>query len=184
MMRILGVLVPVLLLASAPRARAADAAQPTPIAVELARYVLPEENWNRTLAGVSRQAGQSMSQMAEQQGASVPPDLVERLMREIMNIYSYQEIIDLQASVLAKHYTEPELRELLAFYKTPIGQKTIRIMPEVVQDANAQVMLVMQQRLPAVLEKVKAEFDGAAAQEGKASGGKAPAATVKPARRK
>ncbi|BDG02103.1 DUF2059 domain-containing protein [Anaeromyxobacter oryzae] len=184
MKHLLAVLVPALLLASAPRARAADPAQPTPVAVELARYVLPEENWNRTLTGISQQTVQYLSQMAQQQGGSTQPELFEKLMKQIMSIYSYQEIVDLQASVLAKHYTEAELRELLAFYKTPIGQKTIRVMPDVAQDVNGQMMAVMQQRLPAVLEKLKPEFEKAAAEHQASGGATAAPASEKPARKK
>lgn len=55
--------------------------------------------------------------------------------------------------------------ELLAFYKTPLGQKSIRIMPEVAQDVNGLMMAVMQQRMPAVMERLKPEFEKAAARK-------------------
>jgi hypothetical protein len=61
----------------------------------------------------------------------------------------------MQAGLLVKHYTEGELKELLAFYKTPLGQKAIRIMPEVMQDVNGQMMVLMQQRLPAMMERLR-----------------------------
>jgi hypothetical protein len=183
MKRLVAVLVPALLLASAPRARAAAPAQPTPIAVELARYVLPEESWNRTLAGISQQTSQAMAQTIEQHGGSVPLAVAEKFRREFGKLFSYQEIVDFQASVLAKYYTDAELRELLAFYKTPLGQKAIRIMPDVAQDVNGQLIVIMQQRLPPMMEKLKAELESAAAGEGSGTA-KAPAPPAKPAGKK
>lgn len=34
-----------------------------------------------------------------------------------------------------KHFTEQELRDLVAFYKTPTGQKSIQVMPDVFKEA-------------------------------------------------
>lgn len=80
-------------------ARAAVPAKAAPLAIELARYVLPEESWNRTMDGISRQSSQYMVKAVEQQGGAMPPEVLD--MKELAAIFSYQEIIDLQASVLA-----------------------------------------------------------------------------------
>jgi hypothetical protein len=77
--------------------------------------------------------------------------------------YSYQEILDIQAGLLAKHYTEAELRELLAFYRTPLGKKAIRVMPEVMADVNGQTTALLQQRIPAMMERLKPLFERASA---------------------
>jgi uncharacterized protein len=176
MKRVLGPVFLALLVLAAAGARAAPpAAKPAPISVELARYVLPEENWNRTLDGITRQTAQYLVQMSERQGAKLPQELVERMMRELAGILSYAEIVDLQASVLATHYTEPELKALLAFYKTPLGQKTIRVMPEIAQDVNGQMMTTLQSRIPAVMERFRPELEKAAKAH------KAPAASERPA---
>ncbi|WP_242392974.1 DUF2059 domain-containing protein [Anaeromyxobacter oryzisoli] len=179
MKRASAVLLSALLVLLAGAARAATPAKPTPLAVQLARFVLPEENWNRTMDGISRQTSQYMAQAVRQQGGTLSPELLERSMKEFTKLFTYEEIIDLQAGVLAKHYTAAELKELLAFYRTPIGQKSIRIMPEVAEDVNGQMMVIMQQRMPALMERLKPALEKAAAES--SGGATQPAASERPA---
>jgi hypothetical protein len=170
MMRAL-VLAAILLAGSSlPRAAAADA---NAVAVEISALVLPEENWNKTLSGITEQTRQYVEATIRQSGAAVPPEFTARFVEEFGKLYTYQEIRDLQAGLLVKHYTEGELRELLAFYKSPVGQKTIRVMPELMQDVNGQAMAVLQQRVPQVMERLRPLFENA----------KAPAAAAAPAAR-
>ena len=42
--------------------------------------------------------------------------------------------------IYARHFTAAELRELLAFYHTPLGQKSLKAMPEVTAEAMALVL--------------------------------------------
>jgi hypothetical protein len=46
------------------------------------------------------------------------------------------EIIEkISYPLYAKHFTENELRDLIAFYKTPTGRKTLAVMPELMTDS-------------------------------------------------
>ena len=63
-------------------------------------------------------------------------------------------------AVYAKHFSAAELREMLAFYKTPTGMKALRVMPVVMTDIMASMtprvqalQTEMQQRIEAVLKK-------------------------------
>jgi len=47
-------------------------------------------------------------------------------------------------TIYAKHFTAPELRDLLAFYKTPTGAKALKTMPLVTAEITAQMMPHMQ----------------------------------------
>jgi hypothetical protein len=46
--------------------------------------------------------------------------------------------------IYARHFTAAELRDMLAFYKTPTGQKTLKVMPQVMSDTLAMIMPQMQ----------------------------------------
>jgi hypothetical protein len=48
------------------------------------------------------------------------------------------EMIDGMVSVYMRTFSEPEIRELLTFYKSPVGQKTIAQLPKVMQE-GAQI---------------------------------------------
>ena len=47
------------------------------------------------------------------------------------------EFVDSIALVYAQHFTADELRQLTQFYKAPVGQKFIQIMPKIMQDSMA-----------------------------------------------
>ncbi len=156
-----------LLLATAPFASAGPPAQAT-TAVEIARIVLPRSNWEQIMAATSEQMDQSMELAFRQEGKEVTPELArvvrgqaQQMMAETMP--SYEEMLDVQAGLLAKHYTASELKQLLAFYRSPLGQKTIRITPEVMKDVMGWIQSILQQRMPPAMAKlqaaVKAHFE-------------------------
>lgn len=45
------------------------------------------------------------------------------------------ELVDATARIYATHFTEPELRELLTFYQSPIGQKMLVEEPKVLDES-------------------------------------------------
>jgi len=45
------------------------------------------------------------------------------------------ELLDATARIYANHFTEQELKDLLAFYKSPLGQKTLVEEPKVLEEA-------------------------------------------------
>ncbi|ABS24443.1 DUF2059 domain-containing protein [Anaeromyxobacter sp. Fw109-5] len=155
-------LVAALLLSLAPSARAGTPAPAgrAAAAVELARFALPRATWDQTLAAVLGQ----IEQQAASGGSALPAGFSEALREELGQLFSYEEILDLQAGLLAKHYTEAEMQQLVAFYRTPLGQKTIRIMPEVAADAMGQVQVLMGQRVPAMMERLQRRFGPEAAK--------------------
>lgn len=61
--------------------------------------------------------GKDLNEIAVQMRADLAPRL-EELNAEVARLY-------------ATHFTEPELKELLAFYKTPVGMKLITEQPKV-----------------------------------------------------
>ena len=54
----------------------------------------------------------------------LPPQMIESPPR-------FDELTNEVAKIYATHFTEPELKELLAFYKTPVGVKLIAEQPKV-----------------------------------------------------
>ncbi|HEY6005934.1 MAG TPA: DUF2059 domain-containing protein [Anaeromyxobacter sp.] len=148
---------------------ASAGSEPNAVAVEISRFVLPEESWNKLQQAMEDQVRQMVEHTLQQAGAKASPELPARLAEETRKLLTYAEMVDLQAGLLAKYYTEPEMKELLAFYRTPLGQKQIRIMPEMLQDVNNHMMALLQQRLPPMMERLRPLLEQAGA-------GKTPAA--------
>jgi hypothetical protein len=66
--------------------------------------------------------------------------------RELMGMFAEKMdgpggLMEKLVPVYARHFTHAEIRELIAFYGTPIGKKTVSTLPKVVSES----MLVGQQ---------------------------------------
>lgn len=77
-----------------------------------------------------------MTDMLFEQMRSQLPDVEPAAWNEMKKEISANEIIDLVVPVYEKHFTEAEIRGLIDFYKTPLGQKVIARLPVVMQEAG------------------------------------------------
>ena len=69
----------------------------------------------------------------------------------------WNNISDDIAKLYAKHYTVDELKKLTEFYKTPLGQKTLKVSPTLAMEGQK----LTQQRLTSHLKELKAMLDKA-----------------------
>ena len=91
--------------------------------------------------------GRQLSAMFSTQLASAlkqaRPDIPQRildLMPEVVDsviVANEASLVDGIVILYAKHFTSAELRELIRFYETDVGRKTIRVMPALMQDSMA-----------------------------------------------
>lgn len=77
--------------------------------------------------------------------------------RDVMQRYAdkYLDWASLQPELVTIHvstFSEPELREMIAFYRTPTGQKAVRLLPQV----TTRVQQVAEQRVAAHAEELQA----------------------------
>jgi hypothetical protein len=80
---------------------------------------------------------------------------LEGVMREFMTKYlSWESVKPGMLQLYAEAFTEPELRELSAFYRTPLGQKTVTKMPELFQKGAALGQKAVQDHLPELQEAI------------------------------
>jgi uncharacterized protein len=122
------------------------------------------------------------------QGA--PADLVESIHVEARNFFAENFKWDVMKPQIAKIYadafTAAELQDMIAFYKSPTGQKTVEKLPGVTQQIMALAlsgvqahMPEFQQRVGALIQDYKKKADAAAALAAPASQA-APAASDAP----
>ena len=67
---------------------------------------------------------------------------------------SWKNLEPQMVQMYASAFTEPELRELLAFYRTPVGKKTVKLMPELMQKGAAIGQKAVQDHLPELQETI------------------------------
>lgn len=88
------------------------------------------------VTGSAQMGAQMVSAMIgqlKQAFPQVPPELWDEFTKSL----DTTEAMDLMLPIYGKHFSLAELRELLAFYSTPLGQKLIREMPAVMQESTA-----------------------------------------------
>lgn len=91
------------------------------------------------------------------------PDLPENMLDAVgeeVNAFMTEEMesgsfIAYMYPIYDKHFTEDELQQLIAFYETPLGIKTIRVMPEVTQEGMAAGQQWAQDLMPELQKRVQ-----------------------------
>jgi hypothetical protein len=82
----------------------------------------------------------------------------ERFNRLFSERVNYPQLVEeVCYEVYDKYYTLDELKDLIAFYKTPVGQKTIRIMPDLFAESMAKTNERLQPRLEPLIKEIVEE---------------------------
>ena len=88
------------------------------------------------MTGAGNVGVQVMNQMLapmQQARPGVPAEFWDRFMEKV----DPGELVDMTVPIYARHFTHEEIKELVAFYKTPLGQKVIATLPAVMQESMA-----------------------------------------------
>ena len=120
------------------------------VTMELVKFVTPRETYQATFEQVAKQMLASMRQAGQQ----FPPDVESKLVQAITEVLPYDEMMNWAVEVYAPRFTTEEIRQLIAFYKTPIGNKLAKLQPEISGEVGRKMGAVMVQRLPEALKKV------------------------------
>jgi hypothetical protein len=63
-------------------------------------------------------------------------------------IWSWEEMKEIYIDIFINVYTEDEIKELIAFYESPLGQKVIAKSPELMQESVQKSQQLFQDKLP------------------------------------
>lgn len=94
--------------------------------------------------------GESLDEAAIAEGQAVMERMIDKLLTGFQERVSFQDIAeDVYYPLYAKNFTEAQLQDMIDFYKTPTGQHTIAVMPQLVQDSMG---LTQQRIMPVMIE--------------------------------
>ncbi|WP_421883951.1 DUF2059 domain-containing protein [Pacificispira sp.] len=74
---------------------------------------------------------------------------------------SAPDLTQASRSMLLRNYSEQELRELIAFYRTPVGQKSIRLNPELSGEIASRAAAAVSGTLPPIVEALSVRLRAA-----------------------
>ena len=157
--------------------------KPSPAATELARALATPETWKRGMEGLTQSV---VSQFRGHPGSelTMPANFQAKARAEVEALLPYEELVNIHARQLTVAYTDAELKDLNAFYKSPLGQKWLKAMPEVSEKVALETQQRIEPKLPQVMQKLAKDVKppaGGAKAPASPHGGAAPA---KPAPKK
>jgi uncharacterized protein len=138
---------------------AARAQQPSPAAVALARQVI-------TIKGANSMTDPLVRGVIESVKNSLVPTN-PNLMRELNDVATAlhkeldgrsSEVLEQMAQAYAARFTEQDLKDLLVFYKTPLGQKFIKEEPLALEDGLKRAQQWAEAFADTVMTRMRSEM--------------------------
>ena len=88
---------------------------------------------------LGQQMGAAVSQQIVDAIRESQPDFPDRAAVIVQEVVVEQlkddALWDRLVPIYAKHFTHEEIRQMIAFYQTPLGKKTIEVMPQLMADS-------------------------------------------------
>ena len=141
-------LLTVLALALLCAAPAAAQPEPTPGEIAAARDLLEASNTRENFI-------RAMELGMEQGGMGELTPEVRRVLREFMDEhFRYEDMEPDFIRVYADAFTEQELRDLAAFYRTPLGRRVVETLPEITAASQRIAMERMQSVMPQLMQAI------------------------------
>ena len=90
------------------------------------------------------------------------PDITQAILAELRKEFEdiqmkyMADVMSEAPTIYARHFTAAELRDMLAFYKTPTGQKALKEMPTLMTEVFAMIMPKIQSVQGQILESFNA----------------------------
>ena len=166
--RILAIFALVAVMAAPAGMRAASAqAAPSPEAMTAARdlvALISKDTMRQMATQMIGQVWPSVEASLRAKQPNIAPDQVADLRREYETIfYNYLSNLMSEAPTLyARHFTADELNQLVVFYRSPVGQKSLKVLP--------QLTVEMFQMIIPRLKELEAQIDAAFAKVLRARG--------------
>jgi hypothetical protein len=145
---------------AAPPARTAAPAAPapSPAHLALARELI-------TINGLSRLVDPFMPQFSAQvrRGAVTRPELTKDLDQVLESLkpevdQQKQSMVETTARYYASTFTEAEIKDLIAFFKTPTGQKYLQLSPKILDGLAVEAQRWAERTSEQVMSRVRAEM--------------------------
>jgi len=115
------------------------------------------------LMDMEKLMSQSVDQMLQvqvQQNPAIAP--YQAQMKSFLSKYmSWASMKDDMVKIYVGEFTEPELKELAAFYQTPLGRKTVQKMPALLAKGAEMGQKRVQEHLPELQAAIQSQAGGA-----------------------
>jgi uncharacterized protein len=104
---------------------------------------------------------QIMTQAAEKNFREKVPNPTPKQLEAFRGIYDdiadmpLDEMIDALIAIYQRHLTKTDIEEMIRFYSSPLGQKLLRVQPQILQESMQAGAAIQQKRMDQIMAKVK-----------------------------
>jgi hypothetical protein len=142
-----------------PAAAQAPAAKPSPTALLLAKQIVELKGVKQMMDPVAVGVVEKVKSVIMQQNFMWQKDINEVTVQLHKEFDSRSgELVDSAARAYASHFTEPELKQILAFYQSPVGQKMIVVEPKAIEDSMRDASTWADDLSVDVMNRMRAEM--------------------------
>lgn len=124
-------------------------ARDSEVALRLSRLMMSDETYELTI----RQMSEGMVKGTQAAGRPLPADFPKKMTLVMREALPLKELQQFNADVYASHFSDKELEDVIAFYKTPTGSKMVKKMPALMQEVGAKMGELLPRRLPELMKK-------------------------------
>jgi uncharacterized protein len=134
--------------------------QPSPAAIAAAREVIQAKGVNGIVDPVVRGVIESVKNTFVPTNPNLTRELtdVAMMLHKELDAKSSGEVMDEIARSFATRFTEQELKDLLAFYKTPLGKKVLKEEPVAIEDGLRSAERWAQAYSETVMARMRSEM--------------------------
>lgn len=111
-----------------------------------------------TMEATAKQMREITHAELKKQAPEMTPEMIAKLDQvtdEVIKSVDMEEMLQAMTPVYQKHLTKGDLEALVAFYSTPVGQKILREMPAITQEAMQAVSGIMQKEMEIAMQKAQ-----------------------------
>lgn len=106
-------------------------------------------------------SSQTIELLSRQSGERPPPGTVEAIQNTTSKVMrrNFGSFLESMVAVYDKAYTDQEVMDLLAFYKSPVGRKSVAILPQMMQASQVLAQRWMKKIEPELSAEIQAALE-------------------------
>ena len=111
-----------------------------------------------TMDATVKQMRQVTHEQFKKQVPDATPEMLAKLdgmTDDIVKNFDFEELLQAMTPVYQKHLTKDDLTAITAFYSSPVGQKLLKEMPAITQEAMQAASGIMQRQMDFAMQKAQ-----------------------------
>lgn len=108
---------------------------------------------------LSQAAGETLSAENKQKYKEQTQQFMQRFREELPKRVNFAQVLEqLSLPLYDRHFTENELKDLINFYRSPTGQKAVKLLPQVVQELMREAEKIITPPITAIVTELLEEL--------------------------